>query len=340
MAAPYATQGLLSRAFRWIRIHADEPGAVNPKYSNDDLAVLLSQSLDQITNSVYNMAVAPPISRVNIETVAEQQLYTLPPNIKEIRRMMKLSSTTGLVEWEWIPGHRLRLGGPGVILEGTRSIRLMPIPQQGGDTVTIEYVPGGPLLMHQNAAPLYDANNDTGNVLLDSSSFHLYEAETTWRLGSFDRRENAYHGQSIRLLGTVNDVAPSGLPFFPIQERRINVYDAYDNLRVDFDTDLDSGFVVADISDEVDLDQITDESRTYILYEVLPDIDPSILWLATIECAIQICTIEKRREKVALLQGQYQKALRAAQTRWHVHQTRVPAHMEDNPTGEIFDGEY
>jgi hypothetical protein len=87
-----------------------------------------------------------------------------------------------------------------------------------------------------------------------------------------------------------------------------------------------STYLLTSPSDQVNLNQ-TNDPRTYLIYEVVPEIDPAIFWLAALDTAIQILTIEKRYQKIAGVQAQFERKKRAAQLRWSNVNMRNPSSM-------------
>lgn len=330
--APYHAQGFLSRAIRWVRKYADEPVVGNTKYTDYDLSVMLSHAMNPVLNDLYSMASNPPVARVSYTTVAGQDYYAFPPNVGEFRRLANISSVNNMPIWEIVPRPDDTPAGPGVLIEGLAGFRLVPTPQSGGDTIVLDYVPSGVLYPHQNAAPLWTKANDTGDPQLtlstdgSSSYFYLNPRPTAWKLGMYDPRPNAYLGQVVRILGTINDSVPTsvGAPLFPVQERIATAYDLFTSCRATLKPGLSSQlFVSGDptpVSDPVANSVVGvtygESPRTWVVYEVLPAVDPAVLWLAMLQVAIELCTIEQKKSKVPGLMAIQMKQARAAQLRW------------------------
>lgn len=330
MAAPYHDHGHLSRTLRWIRIWADEPAYGSAKYSDAQLCEMLEAALDQITIDLYNQASSPPLAQYSATLVVNQRDYLLPVNFGEWRRIAKIHATTGMPEWEIVPRSNLSPIGPGVRFNAHGGFSMLPIPQTSGDIITFDYIPMGHLKVHQNAVPLRDGST----LRITDDDFYLNASNTSWFLGTFDRRPNAYIGQVVRLLGTTHDVIPSmqtdegTVPWFPIQERRIDSYDLFDSAKYTVAPDWD----LVDWTGLSDNDSLgaAGDPQTYLVYEVLPDVDPAVVYLAGLDVAVQILSIEKKREKRDAIQALLERKKRAAQLRWANMDTRVGSRFESD----------
>ncbi len=305
MAAPYIENARVTQAVRWIRRYAHEP-STSSTYTNNQLMDMLFESLDAVTQELYAMADSIPIARFDVTTVAGQAAYMLPPNIKQVHRIAHMSSTSGLVEWEYKPRSKYNPIGPGYIIEGNRTLRLIPWPVVDGDVVTIEYVPGGYMPMHQNVAPIYSGAGDTGTKLLTTSSWRLNPSETTgYFIGAYDKRPNSFIGCTLRILGAATGATPGGLVYFPVFERTILTYD-YTTGAVTWEPALETDPTLSATST---IDGVT---RTYLNYEIVHDVDQGLLNLAALDTAAQICAIQGRSQQLALLQSrivQYKRTL-------------------------------
>lgn len=318
MAAPYHPEGYLARAIQWVRIWADEPAYADRKYKDSDITLMIESALDAVITDLYNQASAPPVCRFNVTMVANQEYYVLPANVGEIRRWCHLNTLSGVPDWELIPRGDRNAAGPCVIEDGTSGFRLLPIPIKGGDILTVEYVPNGHMRLHQNATP-----RGSGSTLYtgaNSDEFLMNFTTTPWFLGVFDKRPNAYLGSVVRQLGTVADVKPpvssgNSIAWWPVQERRMTAFSFYNNGRARVQPAWDSQVTYASIDDPQNFGQPGDP-QTYIIYEVLPDVDPAIMWLGAMEAAIQLLTIEKKFDKVKGIRDLYERRKRDAQLRW------------------------
>ena len=347
MAAPDHSRGLLSRCIRWIRTHADEK-PTSPRFTNTQVLEFLQSAMDEIIDEVYGMADGPPLSRFNITLNSGQDLYALPCDVKEVHRVGQYETTTGLVEWEMIPGSKFNPLGPGWNIEGS-FLRFTPTPQSdmNGEVVTVEYVPGGHMLFHQGFANQFATEGDAGDQYWDAASTYstgntdytdlatfklehrtATEAAYAWTMGEFDYRPNAFIGHILRVLGTHDDAAAdkvtSGYQIFPLQERLIVGYDQVDQIvwvEPTFDVDADD-IVDADLEVVASLGDVG-SGFTRIIYEVIPQLDRSLWWLASVKAATEIAVTCKRYKTATGLAEIYRTKLRAAQLRWANVQLRT-----------------
>jgi len=338
MAAPIYPNGILSKSIRWARQQVGEKSG--GRFSNDQVLEFLSAGLHDVTEVVYGMTPGPPLSRHTFTIEAEQDMYMLPADMKELHRIACIEPTTGLPKWEYLPRSKYRPSGPGVIIEGNRFIRFVPTPTEAvdGETITVEYIPGGMILLHQNASPVWGSTGDTGDQLfIDESTLtehdgyatiQLMETSTDWFMGEFDQRPEAFVGMMIRVLGTVSDTAPSGYGYFPVQERVVNWYDAATEMaRVEPAWDFDAGATGDGLLEDKE-NLVGSEDTTYVIYEVLPVLDPALFYLAANLAAQEMAESANRRNKVKSLKDKYNEKLRLAGLRWASMQTRVPPHMD------------
>lgn len=336
MSAPYVEHGLLTKAIRWVRTRANEPRA-SAKYSDTRVLELLSEELASVTEDAYAMAVHPPYAEFTLVPVSGQQRYMLPPNVKEVHRIGVKDTTTGLWQWEVKPLSRNYPLGPQVVFEGGNIIRFLPTPSGNtalvGETITVEYIPGGVMPMHQSVLAVYSADNDTGTQLLTTTGGRLIATSTSWFMGEFDRRPNAFLGQVLRLLATPTDKSPTGYNFFPVQERPLTSY-AVATGAVAWSPPLD--FDPSTVSDKAILIPAIDiaSGRTYFIGEVVPNVDSALFGLAAIQAAQVIATAENRSDVVGRLATIEQRAKRAALLRWSNYEQRIGHHFDS--TEEIF----
>lgn len=323
MAAPYIDLARVTQAVRWVRRHANEP-STSSVFTNNQIMDMLHESLDAVSQELFAMAHSLPMARFDITTVAGQAAYMIPPNVKQVHRLAHIQSTSGLVEWEYKPRSAYSPIGPGYIIEDNRVLRLIPYPPTDGDVVTLEYVPGGYMPMHQNVAPIYSAAGDTGTKLLTTTSWRLNPSESTgYFIGEFDRRPNAYLGCTLRILGATAGGTPSGLAFFPVLERPISTYD-YTTGAITWEPALD---VDPTLSASTTIDGV---ARTYLNYEIVPSVDQGLMYLAALDTAAHICAIQGRTTHLAVLQSRIVQYKRTLQLRLA---------NQDSRLGDAFDTE-
>lgn len=330
---PYHGEGILSRAINWCYLWADEP-QVRAKYKPSTVSRMLSNGLDQALLDLYNSAQYPPRAAFNVTLVADQERYMLPGNIQQIHRVACIDTDSGLIRWEIIPRQFRDLCGPNILFEGFTSFRIIPIPQVSGDIITIEYTAGGPVPLHQNA--LISRLSGTARITSASnvSTCYLMQKETPWLLGNFDRRANAFIGCTLRLLGTHNDVGAAGLDFFPVQERVITAYDIHGDatakLEVSCSPSFDSAISFTTLGDEVVYAGHPD-GTSWLVYEVLPNVDAGVMTHAVINTALDLCSIEGNEKKIRTLTLANERLKRAVLLRWANAQTINSPHYERDP---------
>jgi hypothetical protein len=159
---------------------------------------------------------------------------------------------------------------------------------------------------------------------------------TAWFVGAMDRRPNAFVGSRLRVLGSVNDILPATVlsPWFPPQERRIQTYDVYDGLAVGVRPNFDAGVLSATSTwanwNSIDRVVLTGDvvGRTYLLYEVLPDLDIQLLLVAALMTALEIATLCTNAKKAAALVSLLKTKKRGLVLKWTNQQTITSIHMD------------
>lgn len=346
MSTQYHSHGLVGQAIRWICIWAEEEETARRRFTDSDLLRMWSGNLDELLSELRANGDSPPLSNYTFTSVAGQQYYKLPPNVQEIRRIGCVNTTTGLLTWEIVPENYRCITGPNVLFDGGQDLQLVPIPQTGGDSITVTYVPGGNVSFHQNAAPLYSGNNDSGTLQFTSTTLQLSAASTDWLVGDFDRRPNAFTGFRLRVLGTVNNAVAARMtvPWFPIQERKITTYDVFTALTASVLPAFDAGVLSggSDWSNWAGADKVNllpspgTEARTYFIYEIVPDLDPQILASAALMTSIEIASMASRTEKVKSLEKVLQRKKRSLIIRLSSAQNANPQGME-SPLADVDD---
>lgn len=335
--APYHEQGFIARALKWLRVYADEPADVDRRFTDAELCLAWGESTAALMTELYAAADYPPKAVHSFTTVAAQQHYKLPPNVQEITRIACLDSTTGLPNWVVVPDSPRAPWGPNFLLDGLQDFQLLPIPQDGGDTITIEYVPGGPVLFHQQATPIYEGPGDTGTLRHTSTTFKLWHrTDTGWLVGGFDKRPNAFVGSRLRLLGSITDGKPATMlsPWIPVQERRIESYSMDDGLKLTVAPAFDSSWLNTSSTWAAWLNAAKttlpgdSEARSYVVYEVLPDLDPALVGLGAIAAALDLCTAGTKGKKIVALSNLFQRRKRALLMKWSQPQTIASIHMD------------
>lgn len=191
--------GFLSDVVSLIRKATDEPGTA-PKYTDGDIVELIQAALDTVMTDIHINTDHPIIIRYEITLAAGTQDYILPPNVGELIRVAKVNSTTGLPEYEVLPGSYMNPGGCGWKIEGNvlRFLR----DWNSTDTLELTYMPNSEPLLHYGTAGTRTA-----------TSIILAETPTDGTLGI---RPNEYVGMLIRILDSAEKVQ---------EERLITAYD-------------------------------------------------------------------------------------------------------------------
>jgi hypothetical protein len=147
------------------------------------------------TNSDHNI-----LCRFNIPLVSGQRTYILPPNVGEIWRVAKMSTTTPItVVYEVWPDNHWSSHQSGFVIEHNE-FRLLT-DWRTTDTLEVLYIPNGESQMHK------------GTAVSASASTIVFPSSITD--GTLDTRANAYAGYLCRLLSDTNGY---------VQERIINSY--------------------------------------------------------------------------------------------------------------------
>lgn len=192
----YAIDRIIAR----VREETNEP-SVDPKFTDARLVHRIQDAYADIIMGLNTNRDDAVVASINVSFANGSTLFLLPPTLGEIIAVGLINSTTGLLDWEILPGSRTRIGGPGFVIE-ENMIRLLPTWQGADNTVTIKYLPSGPFSMHYGTA----AASAAASLTLAS----------TPTLGDRDTRANAYVGAVVRLVSDSNNI---------VQERTIATYD-------------------------------------------------------------------------------------------------------------------
>jgi hypothetical protein len=343
--APYHPDGLIARMVQKARKLANEPLMGDRVVTNSDITDMLDEALAVLIPDLYGVSDAAPHAQFQFTTVANQQYYRLPANVQEIKRVACLDSTTGMPKWVVHPNQPRSGRGPIIIFDGLTGLQLVPIPATGDDVLTVDYVPGGQVSFHQNASPLYTQTGDTGTLRFTSTTMKLHpRSDTGWLLGRFDRRPNAFIGNRLRILGTVNGVQPGASPasaWFPVQERHITSYALTDGGKITIAPAFDSSILDGSSTwanwqnaDLVDLDPLATELRTYFIYEVVPDLDPALFTIAAGMAAHEILTQKPDERKAKSVMHWVESRKRALMQRWANYQQITGGSMDTSASDD------
>jgi hypothetical protein len=267
----------LNRIIALTRKYTDEP-VVNAKYSTSELAVMIESAFQTILADINTSTDAPILCRYSMSLGASTQDYLLPPSVGSVRRIAKLNTTTGLPEWQLVPGSMQQLQGPSLTLEG-RTLRLTP-KWTSTHTVEVLYVPNGDFrLLYGTPGTFVDTEYD--HVLLPASPI----------LGTLDTRENAYVGAILRVWSTDGD--------FYLEERTIT---AYNNA-------TRQCTVSPNFSQLWYTEDVTNSKLPRV--EVIPAYGRLIESIVCWYLAREIAAISGNTKKYSLAEAEYRKKLRA-----------------------------
>jgi len=187
----------------------------NLDYSSDFiLRQGINNELNNVISRINNTRSNPYYCTFSITTVKNQQYYSLPSGIGELARVIKLD-TSGRITNDLLPRSNYDWAGPGWSIENNM-LSFRPYPG-GGDTYTIWYIPNG------SSWPHYAEN---GSLDGTRSIFTLTTGDYGSQiLGDVDKREGAYVGYVLRVLGSSTAF---GTEFGSevIEERTIKSHDA------------------------------------------------------------------------------------------------------------------
>jgi len=286
--------------------------SIRSRYPAARLVDVMQESWAEVLNDLYASAENPPLARVDVSLADGQEYYALPPNVGEIRRVAKFNPDTGLAEWELVNQNLLNPFGNGISFEGGQRFRINPTPT-GAETVTVEYIPSGDVLLSSGTCRASDATAST--IVLED------DGVVGPQLGAIDRRPNAYVGSYVALLGCQQaNAAPSGYGVFPIQERIVNSYSvATGTLTVKPDFDFNPSTETALTSEE--------GNGLYLLYETYP-IEAAFVWpVITRFVARQLLGVDAKGTKFRIMTQLYEEAKQAVIRKWATWQTRSPKHF-------------
>lgn len=132
----------------------------------------------------------PIFIHYQITTVADQAEYLLPANIENVWRVAQYYDD-GRVKAESMPYNQYHPLETGWRIEGN-IIKFTPAPAVAGETVDIVYTPNG--LFN----PFYTGSGNTATITTTTT----VTLPASPAYGRLDKRENAYIGQTLRVLGS------------------------------------------------------------------------------------------------------------------------------------------
>jgi hypothetical protein len=304
MAASDQSGGEIAACVQKIRLWTDNFDT--GKFSDSVLVDMISESWSEVLGDMYASADNVPLASFDVTLNSTDRYYTLPANVGEIRRVVHYDSN-GIAQWEILPRDFLNPAGCGIRFEGTQRFYIDPGLNSGTETVTVEYIPSGNVLLHKGKTAAGDATDST--ILLAKAG-----VPSDLIYGTVDRRPNGYLGCYLGVLNTETGSLPSSYVRFPIQQRIITDYDVSTGevtVSPDFDFDL-STMAGGSGGDPVKL-----------VYEIYP-IEAPIIWsVLARHVSRNLAGVENKQKRFQLQDRLYLEARRACALRWSQTQTRT-----------------
>jgi hypothetical protein len=171
-----------------VRHYLDDPD-LDAKYDDNYLVrFFLSSAMSDVISRVSMMSDAQITASITVTVAAGTQYYKLPPSVRQVLRVGITDTASGLFVEDYKPRNEFSMYGPGWSLEGNL-LAFKPIPTEARD-FTILFVPSGDVGVHYDTA---------GGVLNANGTFTM---DATPVIGSVEKRDNAYIGSYLRILGT------------------------------------------------------------------------------------------------------------------------------------------
>lgn len=168
-----------------VRHYLDDPD-IDAKYDDNYLVrFFLSSAMSDVIGRVSMMADNQIICMLTISVVNGTTYYKLPPSVKQVLRIGVQDPNTGWFTEDFRPRNEFHLAGPGWALEGNL-LAFRPTPSESKNYLVM-YVPSGDIAAHHGTLGTINAN---GTFTLGTPN-----------IGSLDKRDNAYAGSYIRILG-------------------------------------------------------------------------------------------------------------------------------------------
>jgi hypothetical protein len=235
----------------------------------------------------------PVLLSFDITLVGGQECYVIPPCVGEVHEIVQYTgaygsqTNTGVPTDDMYPRHRMSVGGPIWSLEGNM-ICFRPFPpdisSQGNQTWTVRYTSNGDMMPHYADG---STTNYRGSLNAARTVFTLASSTT---LGALDKRENAYAGQTLRLIGSSNN----SLVVF--EERVIASYNP-----VTREATLKRPFS----------SNVQTSPTAYYAYEVCPPQSQGMVEAVSLACALKLGAWRKISQAHAqMLQTQYRAAIK------------------------------
>lgn len=294
------TSGWLYRLDSRVRHWCDEPGT-SDKFDSSRMVDLIKSAYSKLFLEIMIHDEGSIVVRHDITLVANQQTYTLPPNVGMILKFEKVDSATDATTWELYPDNLVNPYAMGFTIEGNVLRLLRKWNWSSDDTLRLLYIPNDDFEPHAGTLgedPVTtDADGDV--VLLDSTPTD----------GTLDTRPNAYAGYIFRVLsaGTNNYV----------QEVPIASYD-HETLQATL------------------VRPLSPLPSDTVVYEVVPHLGKLFEFVLSLSVARMIHAIQGNDKRKNLLDAEYREALRALRLQL-TKVSRRTAPMFDGRTGGQMD---
>ena len=288
--------GFISDCIGLVRRAVDEP-STSPKYTNADINEFIHAAYDVILSDMDVNTDHPILVRLDISVVAAKQTYNLPPNVAQLLRVAKITTATGLVQWEVWPGNEFSGHGQGYTIEGN-TLRLLQ-DWNSSETLQLLYMPNSDVSFHKGTVASGDV---TADVLASSIKFAATVTD-----GTLDTRPNCYAGYMVRLLSS-----SSGR----VEERIITAYNATTR--------------VATVNQAWDTLPVT---GTAVVYEVLPQFSRLLKHVVCLRAAIDILAQEGNAKRMQTLTAAFTVKMSALRR----YQSSVLARWMHSASGDTMD---
>ena len=249
----------------------------------------------RVISRIQNSSSEYVIEKTTISLVKDQQYYLLPACIGEIQRIVTMYDD-GRIKTELLPRNQYSTRGPNWYVEG-EMLAIRPYPQVAED-IEIWYIPT------TDAKPHYAEDggmNPAGSILTLTAGGWASQI-----LGDLDRRESAYQGCVVRVIGRTSG---------RVQERIIATHDASTNPpRIDFRADFTESEIVGGV----------------VSYEIVPAHFGAVTEAIAQGAAMNLLVGARRVTKAqhSMLMVNFKSAMKTAMDHFTFKQNRSPKKYE------------
>lgn len=295
----YKTKGFLGRVIRRIRRDLREP-EINPEFTDDEILELyLIPGWKGLFEDLVSFSTSPPVAKMDLSVVKNQEFYTLPPNVHQVLFLGKID-TQGAYTADFMPRDRLNPYGPGWTLNGT-TLQINPYPQSS-ETLQLLYVPSGDIELHEGAGVV---------PVGETNQFKLAAAPS---FGDLDTRDNAYAGCTVR----VQD-QDAGLT--RIYEYQVDSYDPTTRICTTRQA-IDSAVSTAGA-----------EGSGTVDYQIIPPFGAAWFEVLAMRVSLMLLASRKEPKDYALMQRQYKTQLKGMRAHATMVQARAAPHYTRDRMG-------